>query len=143
PLASEVAILPIDAAARAQGRRVYYPFMDPKPGGYTTGFRRVDDFAGLVDRGRGFLEPPKELPVALRGDFELVVVQVLAVSASAQHLANGSAFSDAPLPDVCPPAQALAVASAFQLIGEQPIEEHDVAVQVIVTDQRVLRPVPG
>ncbi len=143
PLASEVAILPIDAAARSQGRRVYYPFMDPKPGGYTTGFRRVDDFASLVDRGRGFLEPPKELPVALRGDIDLVVVPALAVSASGQRLGYGSGFYDATLPDVCPPAQALAVAFDFQLIGELPIEEHDVAVQVIVTDQRVLRLVPG
>jgi 5-formyltetrahydrofolate cyclo-ligase len=143
PLGSEVAIAPIDAAARAQGRKVYYPFMDPKPGGYTTGFRLVDELGSLVDRGRGFLEPPEQLPAARRGDIDLVVVPALAVSGRGQRLGYGSGFYDATLPDVCPPAHALAIAFDFQLIGELPSEDHDVLVHTIVTDKRVLRPSPG
>ena len=143
PIGSEVAISPIDAAARAQERRVYYPFMDPKPGGFSTGFRLVADLGSLVDRGRGFLEPPEQLPVAQRGDVDLVVVPALAVSAQGQRLGYGSGFYDATLPDVCPPAQALAVAFDFQLIGELPSEEHDFKVHTIITDKRVLRPSLG
>lgn len=136
----ELDVLALDALARARKLEVYYPFMDPKPDGFSTGFRRVASFAELASRGRSFLEPPPDAPVARRGDIDLVIVPAVAVSASGQRLGYGSGFYDATLPDICPPAVALGVAFDFQLLAELPSEAHDAGLQVVVTDQRVLYP---
>jgi len=139
PQALEVDVSRLDKAARAGDKRVYYPFMDPTPSGFTTGFRQVEAVAELVDRGRKFLEPPPGLPQAERGDIDLVIVPALAVAPSGHRLGYGSGYYDATLPDVCPPAVAMAVAFEFQLLAELPVMENDVAVHTIVTDKRVLR----
>jgi len=139
PQALEVDVTGIDVDARASGKAVYYPFMDPSRTGFTTGFRRVEALSQLEERGRKFLEPPAGLPQAGRGDIDLVVVPALAVAASGHRLGYGSGYYDATLPDVCPPGVALVVAFDFQLLAELPASAHDVAVQIIVTDQRVLR----
>jgi 5-formyltetrahydrofolate cyclo-ligase len=140
PLPFEVDITPLDEAARSRGMSVYYPFMDPKPGGYTTGFRKLESYADLVSRGRSFLEPPPNTPAARRGDVDVIVVPAVALSADGQRLGFGSGFYDATLPDFCPPAATIGVAFDFQLLAELPTDEHDEPVQVIVTDQRQLRP---
>src|SRR5690606_16334109 len=115
-------------------------FMDPKPGRFSTGFRRVESLDQLVERGRSFREPPAHLPAAERGDIDLVVVPALAVCAAGYRLGYGSGFYDATLPDVCPPARVVVVAFDFQLVAELPVEPHDVPVHTIVTDQRIERP---
>lgn len=140
PLPSEVDVAPLEAAARSRGMQVYYPFMDPKPGGYTTGFRRLDASAQLVSRARSFLEPPPDAPTAARGDLDVIVVPAVALAADGMRLGFGSGFYDATLPDFCPPALAMGVAFDFQLLAELPSEEHDQRVQIIVTDRRLLRP---
>jgi len=139
PQALEVDVTRLDEAARAQQKRVYYPFMDPTDTGFTTGFRRVDNRSDLVDRGRKFLQPPAAAPASERGDIDLVIVPALAVDANGHRLGYGSGYYDVTLPDVCPPGVALAVVFEFQLLAELPVADHDVPVQTLVTDQRVLR----
>jgi len=139
PQPLEVDVTRVDVAARAAKKAVYYPFMDPTASGFATGFRRVDTLDDLIDRGRKFLEPRPGLPQAERGDIDLVIVPALAVAASGHRLGYGSGYYDVTLPDVCPPGVAMAVAFEFQLLAELPVSDNDVAVQVIVTDQRTLR----
>lgn len=142
PIASkqEIDSTSLDAAARAAGKALYYPFMDPSPsGGYRTGFRRVDDPGRFEARGRGFPEPPPDAPEARRGEIDLVVVPALAVSPRGERIGYGAGFYDATLPDVCPPAVALVVAYDFQLLGELPTGRGDFACHGVVTDRRVLR----
>lgn len=139
PQALEVDVSSLDEHARAAQKLVYYPFMDPTESGFTTGFRRVDTRADLTDRGRKFLEPPPGLYQAERGDIDLVIVPALAVAPTGHRLGYGSGYYDATLPDVCPPGVALAVAFEFQLLAELPVSDNDVRVQIVVTDQRVLR----
>ena len=141
PLPDEVDVSGLDLLARSQEKAVYYPFMDPAPNGFVTGFRRVDSVSDLSLRGRKFLEPPRDAPVAERGDVDLVVVPALALSATGQRLGQGSGFYDVTLPDVCPPALALGVVFDFQMLAELPAEGHDQPVDVVLTDRRVLRPV--
>lgn len=136
----EVDVTPIDVDARACGKLVYYPFMDPKPGGFRTGFRRVVDLEQMAERDQKFREPPTDAPQAARGDIDLVVVPALAASSAGLRLGYGSGFYDVTLPDVCPPATALVVIYDFQLLAELPAEAHDVPVHTVVTDQRLLRP---
>ncbi len=134
----EVDLRALDAEARQAGKVVYYPFMDKSDGGYRTGFRRVDDVTGLAERGRGFREPPPEVPEARRGDVDLVVVPALAAAADGHRIGYGAGFYDATLPDVCPPARSVVVVFDFQLLAEVPCTLHDVACDVVVTDARVI-----
>jgi 5-formyltetrahydrofolate cyclo-ligase len=134
----EVDVRPLAAAALAQQKRVYFPFLEPMASGFKTGFARVSALSELAERGQRFFEPPLEAPRATRAEIDLLVVPALAVSADGHRLGYGSGFYDATLPDFCPPAQAVVVAFDFQLLGELPVTKGDVAGQLIVTDRRTL-----
>ncbi len=110
----------------------------PKEGGFSTGFRQVASVTELAERGQRFFEPPPEAPAAARGEIDLLVVPALAASADGHRLGYGSGFYDATLPDFCPPASAVVVVFHFQLLGELPVTDNDVASNVVVTDRRVL-----
>jgi 5-formyltetrahydrofolate cyclo-ligase len=135
----EVDTRPLDEAARAAHKRVYYPAIDRNDERDHTALVEVPDLAELRPRGRRFAEPPADAPRAERGDVDLVVVPALAVAATGHRLGYGGGFYDAMLPDFCPPAIAVVVAFDFQLVAELPAEPHDVQCGVIVTDARTLR----
>jgi 5-formyltetrahydrofolate cyclo-ligase len=134
----EVDVRPLAAAALAAQKRVYFPFMLAKEGGFSTGFRQAQNVAELADRGQRFFEPPLEAPLADRGQIDLLVVPALAAAADGHRLGYGSGFYDATLPDFCPPAQALVVVYDFQLLGELPATDNDVACSWVITDKRTL-----
>jgi 5-formyltetrahydrofolate cyclo-ligase len=137
---AEVDLRSLDQWLGVRGAARYYPFMDPKQGGFTTGFRRVRAPEELELRGRRFVEPPPAAPVALRGDLDVVLVPALAVTPDGHRLGFGSGFYDATLPDVAPPALTIAVAFSFQLLAELFIEPHDVACDLVVTDREIFDP---
>lgn len=137
---AEVDLRELDRALGEAGVARYYPFLDPQGDGYSTGFRRIEAASDLQLRGQRFLEPPREAPVALRGDIDVVLVPALAVTPDGHRLGHGSGFYDATLPDVAPPALTIAVAFSFQLLGELFIEAHDVACDVVLTDRELSDP---
>jgi 5-formyltetrahydrofolate cyclo-ligase len=134
----EVDLRPLDALARAAGKAVHYPFMEPKGEIVKTGFRRVDDPAELAVRGMRFAEPPLDAPEAVRGDVDLVLVPALAVDASGYRVGYGAGFYDATLPDIRPPALAAVVAFDFQLLAEAPRAGSDVGCDLVITDLRLI-----
>jgi 5-formyltetrahydrofolate cyclo-ligase len=134
----EVDLRELDAEARRQGKRVYYPFLEPRGEAMVSGLRLTESLQDLAERGRRFLEPPPEAPVAGRGDVDLLFVPALAVAPSGHRLGYGAGFYDSLLPDVCPPAIAVAVAYDFQLLVELPTLPHDVACDLVLTDTRSL-----
>src|SRR5687767_10475539 len=136
----EVDLRALDAAARRQGKRVYYPFLEQRGDVSMTGLRLTSKLEDLAERGQRFLEPPADAPVAARGDVELVFVPALAVAPSGHRLGYGMGFYDALLPDFRPPALAVAVAYDFQLLVELPSLPHDVPCDVVLTDSRSLLP---
>jgi 5-formyltetrahydrofolate cyclo-ligase len=137
----EVDLRPLDTLLRQRGVKLYYPFMDEKPGGgFTTGFRRSLQADDLGPRGQRFMEPPQQAPTARPGDVDVVVVPALAVTPEGGRLGYGSGFYDVTLPDVCPPAVAVVVAFAFQLVIELPLSAHDVSCDAVVTDQHLFDP---
>jgi 5-formyltetrahydrofolate cyclo-ligase len=135
----EIDLREVDREARLQGKRVYYPFLEPRGEALVSGFRLALGMDELIDRGQRFFEPPPEAPVAARGDVDIVFVPALAVAASGHRLGYGAGFYDSLLPDVCPPAVTVAVAYDFQLLAELPCLPHDVACDWILTDTRLLR----
>lgn len=139
----EVDLRALDAEARQQGKRVYYPFLERRGDALVSGLRLTSALAELEDRGQRFLEPPTDAPIAQRGDVDLVLVPALAVAPSGHRLGYGAGFYDSLLPDVRPPARALVVAYDFQLLVELPALPHDVPCDLIVTDTRTLTAQPA
>jgi 5-formyltetrahydrofolate cyclo-ligase len=137
---AEVDLRGLDRWFGERGVTRYYPFMDPKGAGFTTGFRRIAGADDLQLRGRRFFEPPQAAPVAARGDVDVVLVPALAVTPEGHRLGFGSGFYDATLPDIAPPALTIAVAFSFQLLAELFIEPHDVACDLVVTDREIFDP---
>ena len=134
----EVDVRPLAESVFAAGKRLYFPFLTPKESGFSTGYRQVASVSELAERGQRFFEPPPEAPAAARGEIDLLIVPALAAAADGHRLGYGSGFYDATLPDFCPPASAVVVVFHFQLLGELPVTDNDVAGQVVVTDRRVL-----
>ncbi|HEX6277996.1 MAG TPA: 5-formyltetrahydrofolate cyclo-ligase, partial [Polyangiaceae bacterium] len=128
----EVELASLDEAARALGKRVYYPTIVRFGERDHTALAEAREASELAVRGRRFAEPPDGAPRAERGDVDLVVVPALAVSASGHRLGYGGGFYDAMLPDFCPPAVAVVVAFDFQLVAELPTEPHDVPCALVV-----------
>lgn len=134
----EVDLRPLDTALRERGVAVYYPFMDAKgQGAFSTGFRLVQHVEQLQPRGRGFAEPAPDARTAAAGELDVVIVPALAASPDGHRLGFGSGFYDVTLPDFRPPALAVIVIFSFQLLGEIPALAHDVACDLIVTDQEL------
>jgi len=142
PLSREVDLRALDERARALGKVVYYPVMDPSAQGFTTGFALSTSSAELAQGRSRFLEPPASAPRAQRAEIDLVIVPALAVGADGNRLGYGGGFYDVTLPDFMPPATGLVVAYDFQLLAEIPTLPHDVPCQWIVTDARTLTAVP-
>src|SRR5690242_7445754 len=82
PLSREVDLRSLDALARAEKKRVYYPVMDAIASGYATGFGLSNHPDELAPRSQPFLEPPLDAPRAQRGDIDLILVPALAVGAN-------------------------------------------------------------
>jgi 5-formyltetrahydrofolate cyclo-ligase len=134
----ELDVRPLAPAALAANKRIFYPYLSPTATGFKTGFREVKSVSELADRGQRFFEPPPDAPSADRGQLDLLIVPALAAAADGHRLGYGSGFYDATLPDFCPPARSLVVIYDFQLLGELPATENDVACNWVVTDKRTL-----
>ncbi len=136
---AEVDLRELDRGLGESGVARYYPFMDPKGDGFSTGFRRIQAASDLQPRGgKRFLQPPLQAPVAARGDIDVVLVPALAVTPAGHRLGYGSGFYDVTLPDVAPPALTIVVAFSFQLLGELFVEPHDIPCDVVVTDRELI-----
>jgi 5-formyltetrahydrofolate cyclo-ligase len=139
----EVDLRELDVAARQQGKRVYYPFLEARGEALVSGLRLTGSLDEVVERGQRFHEPPPEAAEAARGDVDVVFVPALAVAPSGHRLGYGAGFYDSLLPDLCPPARAVVVAYDFQLLVELPTLPHDVACDVVLTDARSLSAQPA
>ncbi|MEO7327282.1 MAG: 5-formyltetrahydrofolate cyclo-ligase [Minicystis sp.] len=133
---NEVDLLALDARLRAAGTRLAYPAIDPETRVMT--FRFADDLATLEERGLGFREPPPSAPEAEALD--VIVVPALQIDGRGHRIGYGAGFYDRALPRFAPPALAVGVAFAFQLVAEVPDTAGDVPLGLVVTDDRVLDP---
>jgi 5-formyltetrahydrofolate cyclo-ligase len=134
----EIDLRELDAEARRQGKRVYYPFLERRGDALVSGLRLSASLDELAERGQRFHEPPPDALEAARGEVDLLFVPALAVAPSGHRLGYGAGFYDSLLPDVCPPGKAIAVAYDFQLLVEVPTLPHDVACDFVLTDARSL-----
>lgn len=135
---NEVDLRPADAALRAQGKRVAYPSIDPDTNEMR--FRWVAHPEAMEERGRGFADPGPDAPEVDAVD--VIVVPALQVDPRGYRIGYGAGYYDRTLPRYRPPALAMVVAYDFQLAQDLPVTEGDVAVDMVVTDQRVIEVAP-
>lgn len=133
---NEVDLRPLVALWQQLGKRLAFPRIAVAGGALV--FAWVENSTDLKERGHGFCEPPEDAPVA--SSLDVVLVPALLVDGRGHRLGYGAGYYDRTLPSHCPPASAVAVAFDFQLASELPLLEHDVPVDLIVTDTRTLVP---
>jgi 5-formyltetrahydrofolate cyclo-ligase len=132
---NEVDLRALDAELRAKGARIAYPAIEQET--RVMSFRFVAETEAMEERGLGFREPAEDAEEATALD--AIVVPALQIDASGHRIGYGAGYYDQTLPRYSPPATAIGVAFDFQLIAEVPVTEGDVAVSMVVTDQRVFR----
>jgi len=100
---------------------------------------RVNNFDVRHDANTPLIPQPAKGEIFPLGQIDLIVVPGLAFNESGHRLGRGKGFYDRFLAQ--PSLRALRAAIAFeeQLFADIPTEPHDVGMQMIVTDQRIIR----
>jgi len=125
----------IEAAIRS-GREVVLPRVDAENGALTK--HVIGGLHELSPGYRGIPEPTSEARVKVE-EVDLVVVPGVAFDPSGRRLGYGGGYYDRLLPRIKGVKPVVALAYEEQLFESLPGEEHDVGVDIIVTDRRVIR----
>ena len=129
---NEVDLRPLAKTLQLRGVSVAFPTIDPDTRVMT--FRYPPNHEAMEERGLGFAEPSYEDPEA--DALDVIVVPALGVDAVGHRIGYGAGYYDRTLPRFCPPAISIVVAFDFQLLVEVPMTDGDVAVNIVVTDER-------
>ncbi|MBI2346476.1 MAG: 5-formyltetrahydrofolate cyclo-ligase [Deltaproteobacteria bacterium] len=132
--ADEVATEALGAAAIAAGKIVCYPRVNQVANVLSA--YRVGDMADLQPGYRGILEPIGDTPLDPAA-LDLVIVPGVGFDPTGRRLGRGGGHYDVWLDRVrrC----RVGLAFELQIVTELPWEDHDQHVDLIVTEQRVIR----
>jgi 5-formyltetrahydrofolate cyclo-ligase len=125
---------PLFAAARTLGRKIGLPRID----GDVLVLHEYAENDELEESGYGTFDPSVNAPRIAEADVDLVIVPGLAFDPRGHRVGYGRGYYDRLLPTL-PRAFKVGVAYDFQLIAEAPNDAHDVALDCVVTDVRVMR----
>lgn len=87
----------------------------------------------------GIYEPHPDSPEVGVEALDLVVVPALAFDEHGNRLGYGGGFYDRFLPRLCPDCVTVGVTLDDLVVSDLPSEPHDIPVQIIVTESRVIR----
>lgn len=119
------------------GKRMLIPFVADDGRLAATWVTSVDD---LSPGYKGILEPRARMPVA-SSEADVIVVPGVAFDTSCNRLGYGGGFFDAFL-STAPRALRVGMCFECQIVDEVPHLDHDEPVDVVVTEDRVLRVEP-
>jgi 5-formyltetrahydrofolate cyclo-ligase len=131
---NEVRTRPSMEAAWASGKRVALP----RVVGDELQLHIVDCETALVAGAFSVPEPPEEAPRIPPADVDFALVPALAVDPRGYRIGYGGGYYDKLIPRL-ENARTCALAYDFQLIAEVPELPFDIAVDLVVTDERVIR----
>ncbi|OQP05800.1 5-formyltetrahydrofolate cyclo-ligase [Geobacillus sp. 46C-IIa] len=132
---TEVDTVPIIEQAWREGKTVGVPKCDPLT--KTMTFRRIASFAQLEKAYAGLLEPIEEQTAAIdRDELDLIIVPGVCFTKTGYRIGYGGGYYDRYLPGVA--AVTAALAYSFQVVEDIPVEDHDVPVEFMITDQGVI-----
>jgi 5-formyltetrahydrofolate cyclo-ligase len=131
---NEVRTRPSLEAAWAAAKRVVLPLVV----GDELELRLVDSETVLVDGTFSVPEPPLEAARVRPEEVDFAMIPALAVDPRGYRIGYGGGYYDRLIPQL-DHACTCALAYDFQLVSEVPELPFDVAVDIIVTDERVIR----
>ncbi len=117
----------------ALGKRVVLPITNK--GQKALEIFEIKDSKGLAQGPFGILEPKKELPIS-KEDLDLVIVPGIVFDFRGHRIGYGEGYYDNFLKDV--KATKIGLAFEIQIVPEIPAEPHDIKVNKIVTEKRVI-----
>ncbi|MFP7297632.1 5-formyltetrahydrofolate cyclo-ligase [Neobacillus niacini] len=131
----EVDTYQIIRKAWESGKDVAAPKCHPKTKSLT--FHKINDFSQLESVFYGLFEPIIEKTIEVKpADIDLLIVPGLAYTREGFRLGFGGGYYDRYLPHYY--GKTLSLAFDFQVIPEFAIEEHDIAVSTIITNNEVI-----
>jgi len=132
---------------RSAGARIALPLSDaPAAGGTPLRFVCVEADAALRPGRFGIPEPEEGARVSvLPAALEIVIVPGLAFDAEGRRLGSGAGYYDGTFEGRRPdgPPILIGFAHDFQIVDRCPAEAHDVSVDWVVTESRVIGPGPS
>ena len=136
PLHNETDTAMILSVAFAAGKRVLYPAVC----GAHMVFRQVEGIECLSKGCFGILEPCPTGTDHQADEADLIVVPGVAFDQAGHRIGYGKGFYDRFLQHPGRSAHLIGLCHDFQLIdGQIPAETHDIRMELIVTDQRLVR----
>lgn len=139
----EVPTAPLFEALRRRGARCAYPRL--VPGRRELELREVRSLEALARApGLPVLEPGPEAPLVPLEDVDLVLVPGVAFTLLGDRLGRGGGYYDATLARM-PGALRVGLAFECSLVPALPVDAHDLRVERVVTERRVITcpPAPG
>jgi 5-formyltetrahydrofolate cyclo-ligase len=118
-----------------QGKTVALPVV---LGGGEMVFAAIQSLGGLHSGSFGIPEPDKTCPRLIPESRDIMVVPALAYDHAGFRLGHGGGYYDRYLADCC--CFTVGLCREVNLMDEVPREQHDVAVHLVVTENRVARP---
>lgn len=140
PMGAEVDTAEIAQAGAALGKRLAYPRL--LEGDRALGFAacRADALLPGPLRTR---EPPPDAQAVPLGEVDLVLVPGVAFDARGRRLGRGRGHYDATLAGLPASARRVGLAFELQIVSAVPQERHDALLDTIVTEARVIVPMPA
>lgn len=127
----------IDALKEAikNGKIVAVPCTDEKE--KTMVASQIIDFGELVERNFGILEP-KEKKEITPEELDIVIVPAIAFDRKGYRIGYGKGYYDRFLSKLGPNTLKIGLAFDFQVVDSLPREEHDLPVDKVITEKRVI-----
>jgi 5-formyltetrahydrofolate cyclo-ligase len=132
---NEVETAEVMHAALASAKMVLFPAVCH--GGLE--FRRICDSSMLHRGAFNIPEPDSACPVHSPGEADLIVIPGVAFDMSGRRIGYGKGYYDRALHQLEGKGRLVGLCYDFQVVGEIPGEPHDVRMDIIITERRVIR----
>ena len=135
PIHNEVDTARIAADALASGKRVVYPAV----AGHGLVFREVGELASLHKGAFGILEPCPSCMVVEPEDVDMFILPGVAFDLTGHRIGYGKGYYDKTLHRLEGQGRFVGLCYDFQLIDAIAGESHDVRMDMVVTEKRIVR----
>ena len=136
PIRNEVDTAELRRHAISMGKRVFYPVVD----GDVLIFRQFRSSDDLSKGTFGIDEPVKTCPICAPEDIDIIVIPGVAFDLKGSRIGYGKGYYDKTLHLLEGTGKLIGFSYDFQLLNEIIGEPHDVAIDVIFTETRTIRP---
>jgi 5-formyltetrahydrofolate cyclo-ligase len=139
PIQQEVDTELLFASARSAGKQVLYPLVC----GNNLQFREVNEAGQRASGAFGILEPCSVGEDQNLASADLIVVPGVAFDLQGHRIGFGKGYYDRCLSQLPKHGILVGLCHDFQLLEQIPAERHDIRMQYIITDKRIIQVVTG